>query len=310
MGEGAIDYAFGHGIPIVPNDMIVSVTSKERWVKWASDLHKVRENKELDSSFAVKAPHQVRSRTSLDSRELAGLSNDSQPISPPARNRPGTSSLRNESQSASGFFAHASAHHATIGEDGQSRTSLSLPINYKHSWMRVLPPNSPRHLEQAHMNDDIDHNHDSLLNADGLTNSEDAVVDTVGAIAVDCYGNIAAGSSSGGIGMKHKGRVGPAALVGVGATVIPSPSKDKSKTTVAVVTSGTGEHMATTNASYTCAHALSRNTSYWESEEQMLSNDIDDDSLLKNFIDIDFMSMCTKGYLIFSLANSSSASIR
>ncbi|KAL9038813.1 MAG: hypothetical protein Q9180_002903, partial [Flavoplaca navasiana] len=47
------------------------------------------------------------------------------------------------------------------------------------------------------------------LEAAGL---HDDITDTVGAIAVDCLGNIAAGSSSGGIGMKHRGRIGPAAL--------------------------------------------------------------------------------------------------
>lgn len=52
----------------------------------------------------------------------------------------------------------------------------------------------------------------------------DNVTDTVGAIAIDSRGRIAAGSSSGGIGMKHPGRIGPAALVGVGTWAKTSPS--------------------------------------------------------------------------------------
>lgn len=82
---------------------------------------------------------------------------------------------------------------------------------------------------------------------------QDRIIDTVGAIAVDCYGNIAAGSSSGGIGMKHRGRCGPAALVGIGTAVIPADPEDPDETSVATVTSGTGEHMATTLAAATCA---------------------------------------------------------
>ncbi|KAL9032544.1 MAG: hypothetical protein Q9214_007923, partial [Letrouitia sp. 1 TL-2023] len=115
---------------------------------------------------------------------------------------------------------------------------------------------------------------------------EDCIRDTVGAIAVDCLGNIAAASSSGGIGMKHKGRVGPAALVGIGTAVIPVDSEDPQKTSVATVTSGTGEHMATTMAASTCAsrlYTLTRKSQHGGSEAT------DEDSAIKAFVERDFM---------------------
>ncbi|KAJ6258788.1 L-asparaginase [Drechslerella dactyloides] len=71
-----------------------------------------------------------------------------------------------------------------------------------------------------------------------LKQNVDVVTDTVGAICIDRYGNMAAGSSSGGIGMKQPGRVGPAALIGVGTFV-----KDRGERQVGTVVSGTGEHM-------------------------------------------------------------------
>lgn len=116
--------------------------------------------------------------------------------------------------------------------------------------------------------------------------AEDDITDTVGAIAVDCLGNIAAGSSSGGIGMKHGGRVGPAALVGIGTAVIPIDPTDTDKACVATVTSGTGEHMATTMAATTCANRL-----YRSDRKGRAGGDesIDEDGAMKGFVERDFM---------------------
>lgn len=122
----------------------------------------------------------------------------------------------------------------------------------------------------------------------------DDITDTVGAIAVDCLGNIAAGSSSGGIGMKHKGRIGPAALVGVGTAVVPVDADDADRTSVATVTSGTGEHMATTMAASVCANRLYTGT---RKNRQGGSESTDDDSAVKGFIERDFMGILRFYYI-------------
>lgn len=117
--------------------------------------------------------------------------------------------------------------------------------------------------------------------------SNDNVTDTVGAIAVDCNGNIAAGSSSGGIGMKHRGRVGPAALMGIGTAVLPAIPNDEDGTSVAVVTSGTGEHIATTMAAQTCA---SRIYSSQRKCENGVYEDVTEEEAMHGMIETDFMS--------------------
>jgi taspase (threonine aspartase 1) len=114
----------------------------------------------------------------------------------------------------------------------------------------------------------------------------DSITDTVGAIAIDMYGNIACGASSGGIGMKHRGRIGPAALVGIGASVIPPDPDDPDRTTVATVTSGTGEHMGTTMAASVCSNRIffsQRRTPGGGTEQ------VTEDEALRGFIERDFM---------------------
>jgi len=115
---------------------------------------------------------------------------------------------------------------------------------------------------------------------------EDLITDTVGAIAIDMFGHIAAGSSSGGIGMKHRGRVGPAALVGIGTAVIPADTADDEGIAVAAVTSGTGEHMATTMASQKCAERL-----YHSTRRAVGGADIEatEEEALQSFVLADFM---------------------
>ena len=116
---------------------------------------------------------------------------------------------------------------------------------------------------------------------------DDLITDTVGAIAIDFKGKIAAGSSSGGIGIKHRGRIGPAALVGIGTAVIPEDPDDHTGTSVAAVTSGTGEHMATSIASAKCAERL------FESSRRGVGghsiSELDEHALLEAFILDDFM---------------------
>lgn len=115
----------------------------------------------------------------------------------------------------------------------------------------------------------------------------DLVTDTVGAIAIDLSGNIAAGSSSGGIGMKHKGRIGPAALVGIGTAVLPEDPEDEDLVSVAAVTSGTGEHMATTLASHKCAERLRHGTRRGRGGADVAEED--EDAVMEAFIVDDFM---------------------
>ncbi|KAJ8919199.1 hypothetical protein NQ315_012187 [Exocentrus adspersus] len=83
---------------------------------------------------------------------------------------------------------------------------------------------------------------------------ENKLLDTVGAVCVDDTGHVAAACSSGGILLKKPGRVGQAALYGSGTW---ADSFDKTtESSVAVCTTGCGEHLVQTQLAKEIAEDL------------------------------------------------------
>ncbi|XP_051000692.1 threonine aspartase 1 isoform X6 [Acomys russatus] len=84
--------------------------------------------------------------------------------------------------------------------------------------------------------------------------NDTGTLDTVGAVVVDHEGNVAAAVSSGGLALKHPGRVGQAALYGCGCWAENTGAHSPYST--AVSTSGCGEHLVRTILARECSHAL------------------------------------------------------
>lgn len=78
-------------------------------------------------------------------------------------------------------------------------------------------------------------------------------LDTVGAICFDSNGTVAAAASSGGVSLKHSGRVGQAASFASGVWATTGNSSTPS---VAACTSGCGEHLVRTQLAKTIAESL------------------------------------------------------
>ncbi|KAG9529938.1 N-terminal nucleophile aminohydrolase, partial [Aureobasidium melanogenum] len=209
-------------------------------------------------------------------------------------------------QNLSGLYSsrYSDRHDGSSGDSGQesgstSSESLQLPSITPSPELQPtltgLPtlggadvhlPESPKEqTAETLLPEPSDSIPPSPLPASRIDEEEDHITDTVGAIAIDSYGNIACGASSGGIGMKHRGRIGPAALVGIGSAVIPVDPDDKDRNTVAAVTSGTGEHMATTMASTMTAERLF----YSVKKTPAGIVDTDDADAIKSFIERDFI---------------------
>lgn len=89
------------------------------------------------------------------------------------------------------------------------------------------------------------------------SNQDQSVLhDTVGAVCIDCYGDVVAGVSSGGILIKQPGRVGQAAVYGAGCW-----ADKKNEDCIAISTTGSGESLTKTLLAYTLALKLQNSNS-------------------------------------------------
>lgn len=336
VGQGATDFAFDQGVPVLPHDALISTAAKERWLKWRTDLTKAEGEEGNESTPQPGSQkHGGESERDRHTSTLQSIWNEGQHISPlltpsttsidrsidgdKSNPSPSLETLR-ESSADTPIGAPQASAGRSCSRDGGAITPVQLASPFL-----PVPPYKPLHGSDGHENsyEESSDGNDSFIDTDprwtkttktssglfdGASTWErdipmqyspidtshdpqvpsraDCVTDTVGAIAVDCFGRIAAGSSSGGIGMKHRGRTGPAALVGIGSAVIPIEPEDSHKTSVATVTSGTGEHMATTMAAATCASRLyqsNRRTKYGGSEQTT------EEHAIKAFVERDFM---------------------
>lgn len=229
-------------------------------------------------SASLRNYHQ--SMLGKDELEVSLAGDDDVCQMPSATRRP---MARSEPWSDGSSGSHGTVTRAMPESDllfaGHGAGALHHGLEDAHSTPRAGSPVDPEYLGQTSYPTRA-----PSLGPDGADG--DNITDTVGAIAIDVYGNIACGASSGGIGMKHRGRIGPAALVGIGACVIPADPDDPDRTSVATVTSGTGEHMGTTMASSVCSQRVfysQRRTSGGGNEE------VTEDEAIKGFIERDFM---------------------
>ncbi|KAK3304390.1 nucleophile aminohydrolase [Chaetomium strumarium] len=294
VGQGAREFADAHGIKTTRNESLVSKNAMSRYLRWNEELKKAEAQRKARKSFfgdyssGQRTPRKgdyenVANRAGIaalrdhTSAILMGTWNEGQPDSPDS----GGSAL-GEHGSPAVAAAPASSHTSTPKQSVEC-TNVRSESPYL---MTAPPPSASGHdgpgssdTAEVDMADDFD--------PYGAETDEDMVTDTVGAIAIDLQGNIAAGSSSGGIGMKHRGRTGPAALVGVGTAVVPEDPDDDLATSVAAVTSGTGEHIATCSASGKCAERLFQGSRRGPGGRDIQEED--EHAILESFIVDDFL---------------------
>ncbi|KAI1843230.1 hypothetical protein JX265_012196 [Neoarthrinium moseri] len=339
VGKGAKDFAHEHGMPLVPNEWLVSRNARDRFMKWKEDLDRIDAKTSVTPNTVkiMAAPDQQEDARPKNQRDhtnaiLTGTWNEGQPDSPAQANTPAVndaplasasplkagspvssntspgprtprpsersplsflgaltsprasntvpprsgSPTSKKARHKSGMTPDANIHDASFRDETNTRDGASSPIS----------PSSPSHAAASVQPDPI--HLSSPLGDDMYRGNEDIITDTVGAIAIDQYGNMAAGSSSGGIGMKHRSRVGPAALVGIGTAIIPANSQDDDRMVVGAVTSGTGEHMATTQAAQKCAERLYHGTRRGEGGADV--EESEESFIMESFIINDFQN--------------------
>jgi taspase (threonine aspartase 1) len=302
VGQGAKEFADAHGIKTIRNESLVSKNAMSRYLRWNEELKKAEAKRKAPTSFFgdyssgqrtprkgdyenVAKPAGIAALRDHASAILMGTWNEGQPDSPDSGGSP-----FGEHGSPAVAAALAASHPPTPKQSVEYTTLRS-----ESPYLVARPPPSASghdgpgssNNSEVDMVDDFDP-YGTETDAGKAQNPDvDMVTDTVGAIAIDLQGNIAAGSSSGGIGMKHRGRTGPAALVGVGTAVVPEDPEDDLATSVAAVTSGTGEHIATCSASGKCAERLFQGTRRGPGGRDVQEED--ERAILESFIVDDFL---------------------
>ncbi|RDW72167.1 N-terminal nucleophile aminohydrolases-1 [Coleophoma crateriformis] len=353
VGDGATEFAYQTGIPILPHDAIVSKNARDRYIRWKEDLR--RAERELSNGYtpSSRSPatsslaeedinhtyeQEFHSKQRRDHTHalLNSTWNEGQPDSPAPQSpgpvatvdyllegsqnspKPPSHGLQSPStpiagrsyRDAAACNTHSqtsspslpnpkrarysqqssdAAQSLTHGLQEKSLAGISSSIEDASTFTTLQKgdgADSPQVQSRTARTQSIKSGKQGDCGETDRIKDQDIITDTVGAIAIDIYGNIAAASSSGGIGMKHRGRVGPAALVGVGTAVIPIDMADPDKVTVAVVTSGTGEHMATTMASQKCAERLYQCTRRGQGG---IDIEATEEEAIESFVAADFM---------------------
>lgn len=217
--------------------------------------------------------------TPTKSSPLSALQNGGQTPARPTRGVDGTRGLG----ASDGSAKLSRAKRLKTSSDERLNTTNGVTDLLDDSWDWIDHTMAEKLFAQPSSKIDL-----TEMTAEPDNADNDKVTDTIGAIAIDGQGNMAAGSSSGGIGMKHMGRVGPAALVGIGTYVIPRDPDDDEARAVATVTSGTGEHMATTMAAHKCADRLYHMTRAGKGGDD--TPDVPDEgAVMADFVTRDFM---------------------
>lgn len=309
------------------NDDLISKNARDRYMRWRDDLKRAERRETLTAPYSrgeIPLQSDQDPRKEHTNAILTGTWNEGQPDSPASgspwlnpqnprspmsaspseTSTPQTSPKPAAERSPLSFLGSSLSHKrqrfvpahsddytddypgdaspspAPSGTKEPPPTSSYIPPHDGASDQREAVsqyPNSRASRQRCHRSS-------LAASFDSSADDEDRITDTVGAIAIDQLGRIAAGSSSGGIGMKHRGRIGPAALVGVGTAVIPANLHDVS---VAVVTSGTGEHMATTMASQRCAERICQGSVRGGDGQDVPCED--ESEILSSFIAHDFL---------------------
>ncbi|XP_072013914.1 threonine aspartase 1-like [Amphiura filiformis] len=141
------------------------------------------------------------------------------------------------------------------GSDMISQKALSAYRKHKQRLMEVEQEarlSAKRSKLDADIEDIVNTPENSLLESI-ISTPEESLLDTVGVVCMDAKGNVCSASSSGGIALKHPGRVGQTGIFGSGCW---AQNGNTDTASVACCTTGCGEHLMRTLLAKECYDSL------------------------------------------------------